>query len=80
MAVLPSKNTLLITVSLIALLFFPVAFMVAYQDKSPTAGVPALAELEEKGKIFRAEISKTPPPSDLEWLTMRIRFLHLRKR
>ena len=69
MWVLPSKNALLITVSLIGLLFFPVAFMVAYLDKSTEADAPAMTELEKKGEIFSAEISKTPPPSDLEWLT-----------
>jgi microcin C transport system substrate-binding protein len=66
---LPSKNAILITFGLIALLFLPVAFMVAYQDKTSLPSGSILADLVEKGKIFKAEISKTPPPAGIEWLT-----------
>ena len=69
---LPNKNAILITSGLIALLFLPVAFMVAYQDKTSLAGGSILTELEEKGKIFKAEISKTPPPADIELSQNRI--------
>ncbi|MBC8461787.1 MAG: ABC transporter substrate-binding protein [Deltaproteobacteria bacterium] len=46
-----------------------VVFMVAYQDKSSGEVGSIQASLAEDEVVFKADISKTPPPADLEWLT-----------
>jgi len=69
MSIWPNKNVVLLAVTLISVLFLAVAFMVAYQERSIQANPSAPAELNDAEGIFKAPISKTPPPADLEWLT-----------
>jgi len=68
-SVISNKKLFLLALALVAMMILPIYFMVAYQDKgSENAGLTQTGA--EKGKVvFKSDISKTPPPDDLKWLT-----------
>ncbi len=69
MAEIASKKPFLLALALLAMMFLSVSFMVAYQDKSTVEVDSSQVGSGEEKKIFRIEISETPLPADLEWLT-----------
>ena len=69
MAILSNKKPFLLALALLAVMLLLVVFMVAYQGKSSGEVGATQAGLAEDEVIFKADISKTPPPADLEWLT-----------
>jgi microcin C transport system substrate-binding protein len=69
MAILSNKKPFLLALALLAVMLLLVVFMVAYQGKSSVEVGSTQASLAEDEVVFKADISKTPPPADLEWLT-----------
>ena len=69
MAITSKEKLFLLALTLLAVMFLLVVFMVAYQDKNSGEVGSIQASLAEDEVVFKADISKTPPPADLEWLT-----------
>jgi len=69
MAITSKAKPFLLALALLAVMLLLVVFMVAYQDKSSGEVGSIQASLAEDEVVFKADISKTPPPADLEWLT-----------
>jgi len=69
MAITSKAKPFLLVLALLAVMLLLVVFMVAYQDKSSGEVGSIQASLAEDEVVFKADISKTPPPADLEWLT-----------
>lgn len=69
MAITVRKKTFLLALVLFATMLLLVVFMVAYQSKSSSGIGSTQTNFAEDEVIFKAKISKTPLPSNLEWLT-----------
>ena len=69
MAITSKEKSFLLALALLAVMLLLVVFMVAYQGKSSGEVGSTQASLSEDEVIFKADISKTPLPPDLEWLT-----------
>ena len=69
MAITSKEKSFLIAFALLAVMLLLVAFMVAYQGKRSGEAGSTQRNLAENEVIFKENISKTPLPSDLEWLT-----------
>ena len=69
MAITVREKILLLSLFLFATMLLLVVFMVAYQSKSSSGIASTQKNFAEDEVIFKAKISKTPLPSNLEWLT-----------
>jgi len=69
MAITSKEKIILLSLALITVMLLLVVFMVAYQGTSSGEVGSAQASLTKDEVIFKADFSKTPLPSDLEWLT-----------
>ena len=69
MAITSKEKSFLLAFALFAVMLLLVVFMVAYQGKSSGEVGSTQASLAEDEVVFKADISKTPLPPDLEWLT-----------
>ena len=62
------RRIILAILVLLVLIVLPISFLVSYLDKGPQTTEFASITVDEK-EIFKAEISDTPLPEDLAWLT-----------
>ena len=69
MALTSKEKTFLLVLVLFAVMLLLIVFMVAYQGKSSEEVGSTQANLAEGEVIFKADISKTQLPADLQWLT-----------
>jgi len=69
MALTSKEKTFLLALALFAVMLLLIVFMVAYQGKNSGEVGSTQANLAEDEVIFKADISKTQLPADLQWLT-----------
>jgi microcin C transport system substrate-binding protein len=69
MAITSKLKSFFLSFALLTVMLLLVVFMVAYQGKSSGEIESTQANLAKNEVIFKAKISRTPLPSDLEWLT-----------
>ena len=69
MKILPDKKTIALLLGSMVLLCLPVLLIVSHLDTSTGAALSLPAGPINETDIFKAAISKTPPPVDLDWLT-----------